>query len=571
MEPQELSDLIDDLRDEGSDLADVEVKRAREAFPTSIAPTLSAFGNTPGGGILILGLDERSGFSSTGVYDVAACKQALGNAARTAVDPALRIELESHEFEGAPLVVARVHELDASHKPCRVTASKKAYLRSYDGDHALSELEVQAFIANRSRPQFDEEPVESATMHDLDPDLIQAYLRTCRANPGPLAAMSDDQILQKTGVVDRRGVPSTAGILAMGTYPQEFFPNFVIQASVLARDSDPTGTRAVDPRKLEGPIPMMLDEAVGWVERNTSRRVIFGADGHGRDVPQFPREAIRELVANALVHRDLAGYAMSIPVTMRLEPTRLVLSNQGGLFGITTARLGSMDPNHVHRNSRLVRICQNVRMKDGRTVIEALATGIPTVIRSLKEAGMTPPKFLDQGIRFTVLLPSHTLLSADDLHWLSTLPAEAQLSDIQRFVLASMHRGEEWSNRALRDVYPMDSRDARLALTGLVDQGWAVAVGEKRNRVYRIAPESGVDDVDESSISAAEGAGASSRDQLLRLIKLGPKSKAELVAAMGLTVRQVDYALRVLRDSGAVELRGGRGHRDSAYYPTGQD
>ncbi|WP_276320656.1 ATP-binding protein [Phytoactinopolyspora endophytica] len=57
------------------------------------------------------------------------------------------------------------------------------------------------------------------------------------------------------------------------------------------------------------------------------------------------------------------------------------------------------------RNSILVAICQNVRTSDrGARVIEALATGIPTVLRSLEAAGLPPPMFQDQSIRFTVIL-----------------------------------------------------------------------------------------------------------------------------------------------------------------------
>jgi ATP-dependent DNA helicase RecG len=72
----------------------------------------------------------------------------------------------------------------------------------------------------------------------------------------------------------------------------------------------------------------------------------------------------------------------------RYRPDRLVVANPGGLYGITVDRLGR---DHVTsaRNATLVMLCRNVRTSDhGARVIEALATGIPTVLRTLRSAGI---------------------------------------------------------------------------------------------------------------------------------------------------------------------------------------
>lgn len=97
-------------------------------YPTAQTPsTLSAFGNRPGGGILVLGLDEGTGFSAVGVYDTGECKKALASQVRQAVHPPLTLsELVTVGFEGADVVVAVVDELSASSKPCRVTKGGKA-------------------------------------------------------------------------------------------------------------------------------------------------------------------------------------------------------------------------------------------------------------------------------------------------------------------------------------------------------------------------------------------------------------------------------------------------------------
>lgn len=577
MDVAELADVVADLRAEGSDLAEVEVKRAAGGFPTSAAPTLSAFANTPGGGLLILGLDEASNFASVGVYDAAQCQAALAGVARQAVEPAVTFNSATVVFEGAQLVVANVAELATTNKPCRVRSTGKAYLRAYDGDYELSAVEEQAFLANRATPRFDEAAVEGATVADLDEALLADYVNACQASSPALARMSAPDVLFRTGVTvgaERR--PSVAGLLHFGIYPQQYFPNCVIQASVAPTSQDPAGTRAADAARFDGPLPLMLDQALRWVQRNTRKRVRFLPDGHGQDEPEYPPQAVRELLSNALVHRDLGPHALAEGITLRLDATQLVLTNPGGLYGLTVDRLGQTGVTSA-RNGYLVRIGQNVRFGAGLRVVEALASGIPIVLTELQRAGMAPPRFHDQGIRFTVRVPNHTLLGQDDLAWLANLPADTALSDVQRHALVNMRHGAEYSNKGLREAFPMDSREARAVLAGLVEAGVAEAVGERSRRIYRLAPSLLDDDDDEPAdppqskmrndprTPRVHGARAANAELLADLVAAEPRKMAAMQDATGLTARQVMYALQFLIDGGRVERVGGQGDRNTVY------
>ncbi|MFC4127348.1 AlbA family DNA-binding domain-containing protein [Nocardia rhizosphaerae] len=138
------------------------------------------------------------------------------------ITPPVRITIEDATVDESPVIVVRVHEYDRSAKPCRVSASGTAYLRDYDGDFAMSELEEQAFLASRRPPLFDRASVVGATRADLDGDLVREFLRSVRdRDPHGLGRFTeDDELLLRAGVVDSEGVPTVAGILAMGLYPQ---------------------------------------------------------------------------------------------------------------------------------------------------------------------------------------------------------------------------------------------------------------------------------------------------------------------------------------------------------------
>ncbi|MFC7645162.1 helix-turn-helix domain-containing protein [Streptosporangium lutulentum] len=204
MDLRELRAIIGRLRIEGGDVADIEAKTAADGFPKTVTSTLSAFANTPGGGLLIFGVDERSGFTATGVYDVALCKSALATVARQNLVPPITFEVQDFEFEGARVVVAQVHEIPNSAKPCHVRSTGKAYLRAHDGDYELSQIEEQAFLASRDTPRFDQATISGATRDDLDPELLISYIVSSRAGSTSLARLSDDDILFRTGVTAAR-------------------------------------------------------------------------------------------------------------------------------------------------------------------------------------------------------------------------------------------------------------------------------------------------------------------------------------------------------------------------------
>ncbi|GAA0982782.1 ATP-binding protein [Acrocarpospora macrocephala] len=415
----DLIELVGRLRATGGDTAEVEVKSGAGGLPTSLLATLSAMANHPGGGLIILGLDEATGFRPVPLPDPQALKQGLAHKGRSAFTPPVNLTVTDGEIDGEPVIVTQVHECDPSMKPCRITASGAAYVRGYDGDFQISALEEQAFLAARQPPLFDRQPVPGANRDDLDRELIAEYLQSVRQrDPHGLGRFQDDaELLRRAGVTTTNGTPTVAGLLALGTYPQEWFPRYVIQASAEPLDTDPVGSRARNQMTITGPIPRMLDEALTWARRTFDSTIVSDPSGIVRDVPVYPYVAFREIISNALIHRDLDQWSIGMAVEVRLRRNRLIVSNPGGLYGITVDRLGR-DAVTSARNARLVAICQHVRTPgSGARVIEALATGIPIVTSALAEASLPPAHYVDAAIRFTVVLqqPAQPVRPGEDL------------------------------------------------------------------------------------------------------------------------------------------------------------
>lgn len=398
----DLETIVARLRAVGGDNAAVEVKAAATALPSSISNSLSALANLPGGGVLILGLDESNGFRPVGLTDPQARMQALGTKARRLVPPVV-LHLGEGTVDGATVVVAEIQECPPTMKPCRLGPGGKAYLRSHDGDFEMSQLEVQGFLRSSGSTQADGLAVPGTTTSDLDRDLVQAWEERLPDLMPRLSRFRGDELLTRAGIVTPEGLLTRAGLLVFGTYPQQHFPQLVIRAARIPGDGE-QGLRAEGLHTIDGPIPVMLSTAMNWLRQNLRTSVVAGREGIVSDAREYPLDALRELVANALVHRDLDDWSHATPIELRIREDRLTLTNPGGLYGITTDRLG-VEHTSSARNSHVVQLCQVAsNPADGARVIEAIASGLTRVARSLDDAGLPAARFSDQAIRFTVVL-----------------------------------------------------------------------------------------------------------------------------------------------------------------------
>ncbi len=112
--PQDFTPLVELLRRAGGDTADVEVKAAAGGLPASLTETLCALANLPGGGTVLLGIDEHMGFAPVALADPQVLKQGLASKARGFVPPVQLDIIDEATVDGQPVVAAIVRECDVS-------------------------------------------------------------------------------------------------------------------------------------------------------------------------------------------------------------------------------------------------------------------------------------------------------------------------------------------------------------------------------------------------------------------------------------------------------------------------
>jgi len=159
----------------------------------------------------------------------------------------------------------------------------------------------------------------------------------------------------------------------------------------------------------------MLDGAMSFVQRNVKVRTIIDENGKRADKTEYPIKAVREVILNALIHRDYSVHTQSSPIRIMFFTDRLEVENPGGLYGrLTLDELGRVGADT--RNPAMASALEILIDSENRF------SGVPTIRREMEIAGLPAPVFdSSRGVFRVTLFNSSDLVvevsakSADDI------------------------------------------------------------------------------------------------------------------------------------------------------------
>ena len=372
----------------------VEFKRAKGAVPASFWESYSAFANTDGG-VIVLGVAEAGNkHTVVGVTNaekmVAEIWNVANNPQRVSANVLFNHQVYKVDYQGKKLVVVEVPRAERTERPVYVGRDvfRGTYRRNGEGDYHCSQEAVEAMIRDKCPETADNCLLEDMTIADLNQESIANYrLMFSQSKPEHAwTRIPDDEFLVKIGAAkkDPKGVvrPMISGLVCFGDFVtiSNVLPNYFLDyRECLADGSRWTDRVAAHDATWSGNI---IDFYFRIYDKITSSvKVPFQLDERGLRINETKvHKALRELLANALIHADYHG-RQGIVIEKRYS--KLMFRNPGCLRMAKEAAIGGGRSDA--RNSRIFNIFSLINIG------ERSGTGLSDIFSIWKEYGYEQP------------------------------------------------------------------------------------------------------------------------------------------------------------------------------------
>ncbi|NCT75120.1 MAG: transcriptional regulator [Chitinophagaceae bacterium] len=348
---------------------------------------IAGFANSQGGTIYI-GKDDLG--KIVGVADYKKLMEDLPNKIRDILG--IMVEVNLHEEKGK-------HYLEIVTPPYVVPISLKGayYTRSGSTKQELKGNALMEFLLRKTGKTWDDVVEPSASINDIDKKAVDDYLMAAQKSGRlpDMGAATLPELLEKLRLSEA-GKIKRGAIILFGKDPGRFYPNILVKIGRFGTSDDDLKFQET----AEGNLIHLLHEVPELLNRKFFTKAVSFEGLLRIEKGEYPVAALREMLLNALVHRDYMGSAVQI----RMYDNRFSSWNEGLLpQGLSLESLKRQHPSRP-RNPLIADVC----FKGG--YIDAWGRGTIKIITSCREAGLPEPEIIEQdgGILVTLFKDRYT-------------------------------------------------------------------------------------------------------------------------------------------------------------------
>ncbi len=434
---------------------------------SDIAAMLVAMANTWGGTLLLGVASQDHKPVNTGEHIIDRVLEAA-----LSIDPPLIIPLpEMIHVQGTPTLVIQVPR-----GMPYVYSWDGRYLTRKDATNApLTAQQLRRLMLERGDVTFEAELARNAAKEDLDWEQVDAYTSSLQGMGG----ISAEQILVKRGCLilhDGQLCPTNAGILLFGKEPQLFVRGSDITAARFAgNEMGDVFTR----QDIGGTLPQQIRRVETFLVDNLRKGVQLGEQMARTEQREYPLSAVRELVVNAVAHRDYSIQGDGI--RLYLFNDRLEITSPGGLPGPVT--IDNIVDERFSRNSAIVQVLSDLGF------IERLGYGVDRVFALMREDHLPLPLFVETAGGFRVTLYNKALAeeSANEPSLFNGVFRGEPVNRRQEYALDFLinRKNARITNKDLQELFPdVHPETIRRDFADLVNRSILIKMGEKRGSYY---------------------------------------------------------------------------------------
>ncbi len=428
---------------------------------TELAETLTAMANARGGKVIV-GVSPRRA-SVQGIEDVESAVDRVFQAALLA-EPVLVLPLPvRQQVSGKAVLLVSVPD----GLPHAYNLQGRYLTRAGRQNEPIPARQLRELLVARGVLQFESRVPPDAGLDDLDEAQISAYMQELNRPESDW-----QQTLLQRGCLAKDGSqlrPTYAALLLFGRHPQRWLPNATILA---ARFPGISFSDEFLRQDIAGTLPQQLRQAEAFLQDNL-RTVVRMVGLTHQDTPEYPYSAVRELLVNAVAHRDYNQQGDNIHLYLYAD--RLEVHSPGGLPGPVT--LDNLLQARFSRNAVIVQVLSDLGF------VERLGYGLNRVVTVMRQHGLRAPHFEEVGGSFRVTLygqpfPAQTLPDLSPYRDLELNPRQERLLD---FLAHNKRITSSDYQELCPDVHP---ETLRRDFADLVQRGVLIKMGAKRATYY---------------------------------------------------------------------------------------
>jgi ATP-dependent DNA helicase RecG len=350
-----------------------------------ILETISAFSNAQGGTIYV-------GIKPTGeIAGVEIGNQTLENVVneiKQNTDPKVFPTIGVEKIDNKNVIVIKVPEYPT--KP--VWAKDKVFLRVGPSNQRASAEKIRDFIYTSKIFKWDHQAEPKIKFSEINPNAVKLFLQKVEEERNTIfeAPRNARKVLEKIHLL-KDDLLTNASLLLFGKNPQKHF----IQSEIrCARFNGTEPIEFADFQVINGTIIDQVPAVMNFIRRHINVAAQITGDPARKEIWEYPKEAIREGIVNAVCHRS---YEDTGNVQVRIFDDRLEIWNPGKLPGSLTVEMLRKDHRSKPRNELIARCFYLIKY------IEQWGTGTNRMIKLCMEVGLPGLDFIEISDSFIVI------------------------------------------------------------------------------------------------------------------------------------------------------------------------
>ena len=313
----------------------------------TLAIHLIAFANADGG-VIAVGVEDDGTITGIDGY-----QEHINELLRVPFDyckPSVQIETEllaCTNRDGEPDYILLIEVLQSNE--LHANQADDVFFRVGDKSKKLNFDERLQLMYAKGTRYFEDTPVPDAAMEDIDLDFVREYTQKLGYRKSP-----EEYLRENKKFISTKGGKeevSTAAMLLFGKNPKHYFPRARIRFVRYEGTEAKVGAEmnVIKDVVFEGRVLQVIEKALEFVGSQIKERTYLGADTRFVTEPEYPEFAWKELIVNAVAHRDYSIKGTDIQIKMFDD--RLTVESPGTLPGIV--RLNNMRHVHFSRNPKI--------------------------------------------------------------------------------------------------------------------------------------------------------------------------------------------------------------------------